>query len=107
MPTSFSPCHVKISQVPTKTKQPARQQTKHPFGVFETTGFDFGFGLVDFSHCKAAYETPGSSSGLKLWLHSTLFQLKKTQRLWDRQSQKNVKPKPGALKPVIWNPLFF
>ena len=32
--------------------------------VFEATGF----GLVEFSHHKAAYETPGSGPGLTLWL---------------------------------------
>ena len=40
---------------------------------FEMTDFGSGFGLADFSHHKAAHETPGSGSDLKLCIRFTLF----------------------------------
>ena len=41
------------------------------WAFFEMTGF--GFGLVDVSRHQVVYETPGSVSGLKLWLRLTYF----------------------------------
>ena len=38
-----------------------------PVGILDTTGFGFGFSLVDLSYHKAAYKMPRSGSGLKLW----------------------------------------